>query len=75
MNNDGSYECDVFKSRSTANLFIQPVESKELNIHYVENPDKVSTRKVIKRKDLKVKGVCLKYKKGFVVSPLIHTLF
>jgi hypothetical protein len=57
---NGTFGCDILQNRSVNSLFIQPCDSKDLNIGVVENfRTKLRERVILRRADFIKKVVCL----------------
>jgi hypothetical protein len=68
---DGKLVCDIVRQRDTRNFFDKPCESKFVNIVYVKSRPR-SARRLLEKKDLHRKVVCLPYSGGYVLLPLLH---
>lgn len=65
--------CDIVKQRYVDSFFMEPLDSKLLNIVYVRNFDTVrKTRRLVKAEEVARKVVCLPYQRGHVLLPLLH---
>ncbi|MEW8548043.1 MAG: hypothetical protein AB2693_31455 [Candidatus Thiodiazotropha sp.] len=70
---NGTLVCDIIPQKDMENLFTTPCESKLINIAYFTDFRK-SRRRLLGKKDLYCKVVFLPYSRGFVVSPMLHTI-
>lgn len=71
---DGKLVCDCISQCQMENFFTNPCDSKLLNVTYITYillRDR-SRRKLLTRKDLRRKVVCLPYRAGVVLFPLLH---
>ena len=74
INGNGLYSCDVIHKRYHRSLFINPCDSKKFNIVYVRNIYNISRKKLITKDILLRKSICLPYKQGFMIRPLLNNL-
>ena len=66
------FVCDVLKEQYTQSFFKKPCDSKMLNIVYIKNLRDNTRRKLLERKDLRRKVICLDYNQGYVLFPMLH---
>jgi hypothetical protein len=71
---NGDLLCDVIAKGRMLDFFESPCRSKLLNILFIRETAMriVSREKVLRASDLNRKAVCLAYKDGFVIFPLLH---
>ena len=71
---DGFILCDVVYQHHMENFFHRPCDSKLINIAYIKDTvlKHRTRRKLVEKKDLKKKVVCLPFKEGFVLFPMLH---
>lgn len=62
--------CEVYQLDNLESFFHTPCDSKLLNIAYHER--RHGKQKLIEQRDLKKKAVCLPYRNGFVLMPMLH---
>lgn len=70
---DGTLVVNVLSQDGMDDLFQDPCSSKLLNIVYVESFERAK-RRLLKVEDLERKAVCLPYRNGFAILPLLHTV-
>ena len=58
----------------TKNLFIDPCDSKMINVVYIRNLNNASLRREIQKEDVLRKAVCLSYKDGFAITSFLHDI-
>lgn len=70
---DGKLDCDILKQRKVENFFGHSFNSRLLNIGYVRNLTHRTRRSItIDAKDITHKVICLPFKRGDVLFPLLH---
>ena len=67
------YTCNAVKFSVLHNLFIEPLESKEIDIAFIPTDTPMTTKK-INFKDIICKMVCLEVSHGVVVFPMRHVV-
>ena len=69
---NNTYLCDVLTQ--TDSLFAKPCDSKLLNIAFTSKANlfNKSKRKLLEKKDLKHKVVCLETGEGYALFPMLH---
>ena len=70
LNNDNTYECDVYAKSCLKSFYDHPIDSKLLGIYFLEKNQDFS--KLTFHKNELRKCVCLPFKSGFVIYPVIH---
>jgi hypothetical protein len=65
------YVCDVVNNTDLQPFFEKPCSSMLIHVAIINNLDR-ARRRLIPRENLTRKGVCLPYRGGFVVSPMLH---
>jgi hypothetical protein len=70
---DGKLDCNIIKQHRASNFFINPCQSKLINVISVRHLEN-GTRNLLQRNDLKRKAVCLSYRNEFVPFPLLHEI-
>ncbi|KAJ8365092.1 hypothetical protein SKAU_G00139230 [Synaphobranchus kaupii] len=71
---DGMLVADVIRLDDAHDLFEKPCRSKLINIAYVEKEMDVAQRRVLEKKELLRKAVCLPFSEGFAIFPLLHNM-
>ena len=69
-----SYDYRVISNTSTQKLFIDPCDSKMINVVYIRNLSNASRWTEVEKKDVLCKAVCLPYKDGFVITSFLHDI-
>lgn len=64
------YVCDVVKQQHLESLFLQPCDSKLINIVLVKDMRRHKTQITLDHEDFKRKVVCLPYQGGYVLMPI-----
>ena len=67
-----SYLCDVYKLDNLKNIFSKPAISKHFNIAYLDVSHVSCKRMVLESSSFERKMVCLPYKDGYALFPLLH---
>ena len=77
IDKDGSVVAKTLHTRFTKNFFTDPCDSQLINVLYVTkmNLRRFSDVKVLPKQELQQKLVCLLYKDGWVLMPLLHGIF
>ena len=73
-NMDDSYSCNVVMKHHHQSLFTEPCDSKLFNVIYIQNINSVSIHKEIQRTKLLRKALCLPYKDGFMIRPMLNDI-
>ncbi|CAC5356574.1 unnamed protein product [Mytilus coruscus] len=66
------YVCDVVKKQYLESLFLQPCDSKLINIVLAKDMRRHKTQITLDHKDFKRKVICLPYQGGHVLMPMLH---
>ncbi|XP_052472877.1 uncharacterized protein LOC128029257 [Carassius gibelio] len=69
---DGTLRMDVFRETDCDSLFEKPCNSKLFNIMLVSSDLTMAKRILINRESIYKKAVCLPYKQGYAILPLLH---
>ena len=67
----GHFDCDVYKLKNMQSLFTEPEDSKQFNIAYITDTTLFSKKRLHKSSFMR-KVVCLPFKSGFAVFPMLH---
>ena len=68
---NGDYVCHVVKQQLTQNFFMKPCESKLLNIAFLRDGTNTQ-RRILSNAAFRRKVVCLPYRNGRVLIPMLH---
>ena len=71
---EGKYVCDVFKLCHLESFFTKPCDSKLIRIVYFRNLKDGVRRRIIEKKSLKRKMICLPHRGGYVAFPMLHDI-
>ena len=71
---DGKLVADVVTLDDAHDLFKKPCESKLINIAYVERRMDQAHRRVLDKRELLRKAVCIPHSEGFAIFPLLHSM-
>ena len=71
---DGKLVADVVTLDDANDLFEKPCKSKIINIAYVDGRMDQAHRRLVDKRDLLRKAVCITYSEGFAVFPLLHSM-
>ena len=70
---NGNFNCRFIPEKHTSNLFITPCESKLIDIAFIGNTTyRMASTKILQSSDLKRKAVCIPYRRGHAIFPLLH---
>ena len=70
---NGNFNCRFIPEKHTSNLFITPCESKLIDIAFIGNTTyRMARTKILQSSDLKRKAVCIPYRRGHAIFPLLH---
>jgi len=70
--NDGTIRMDVFRETDCESVFEKPCNSKLFNIMFVSSDLSMAKRILTNRESIYKKAVCLPYKQGYAIFPLLH---
>lgn len=71
---DGKLLADVITFDDARDLFSKPCKSKTINIAYVDGRMDLARRRLLEKRDLLRKAVCIPHSEGFAIFPLLHTM-
>ena len=71
---DGKLLADVVTLNDANDLFEKPCESKLINILYVDSRMDQAHRRLVDKRELKRKAVCIPHSEGFAIFPLLHSM-
>lgn len=70
----GMFVCDIIKPDQTSSFFSVPCDSKLIDVVYVQRLAHRTRKRTLHRNQLIRKAVCLPYKEGHVIFPLLHEI-
>lgn len=71
---DGKLVADVVTMDDVHDLFVKPCNSKLINIVYVDSQMDKAHRRLVHKRELLRKAVCIPHSEGFAIFPLLHTM-
>ena len=71
---DGKLVADVISMEDATDLFVRPCESKLINIVFVDIGMGQAHQRLLEKKELLRKAVCIPHSEGFAIFPLLHSM-